>query len=491
MNDNEEFIIILDSGKGNITIPNLEIGNYTIFGYYPGNNLNPESNYTTTFNVLEKVNVTISVNDTEVYQSKGLLLNIILSDDEINDNITVIFDNTTYEIEIIDGVGVFENNDLSPGEFELYVYYDGDYKYKSANATANITVIESINVTLTAANLTKYYNGSEKFLVNLVDNNNTPIVNASVQITINGNQYNRTTNENGVASLAINLNKGEYETTVYYDGGDGTYMSASSINTVIVLTTVNGTDITKIFKNGTQYYATFVDTNGNYLADGTEVTFNINGVMYTRKVNGTQGLARLNINLNPGEYILTATNPDSGEMSSNLITVIAQITENSDLVKYFKNNSQYRVKVLDSKGNAVGANETVVFNINGVMYERFTDANGYAKLNINLAPGEYVITAMYGDSMVSNDITVLPILTASDLTKKYGTTDQFKANLVDAQGNPYANQNVTFNINGVFYQRTTDTNGTAALNINLMPGVYIITSSYGDASTGNTVTVTR
>ena len=491
LNDNEEFIIILDSGKGNITIPNLEIGNYTIFGYYPGNNLNPESNYTTTFNVLEKVNVTISVNDTEVYQSKGLLLNIILSDDEINDNITVIFDNTTYEIEIIDGVGVFENNDLSPGEFELYVYYDGDYKYKSANATANITVIESINVTLTAANLTKYYKGSEKFLVNLVDNNNTPIVNASVQITINGNQYNRTTNENGVASLAINLNKGEYETTVYYDGGDGTYMSASSINTVIVLTTVNGTDITKIFKNGTQYYATFVDTNGNYLADGTEVTFNINGVMYTRKVNGTQGLARLNINLNPGEYILTATNPDSGEMSSNLITVIAQITENSDLVKYFKNNSQYRVKVLDSKGNAVGANETVVFNINGVMYERFTDANGYAKLNINLAPGEYVITAMYGDSMVSNDITVLPILTASDLTKKYGTTDQFKANLVDAQGNPYANQNVTFNINGVFYQRTTDTNGTAALNINLMPGVYIITSSYGDASTGNTVTVTR
>ena len=348
-----------------------------------------------------------------------------------------------------------------------------------------------MNATLTSSGLTKYYKGSEKFLVNLVDNNNTPIVNASVQITINGNQYNRTTNENGVASLAINLNKGEYETTVYYDGGDGTYMSASSINTVIVLTTVNGTDITKIFKNGTQYYATFVDTNGNYLADGTEVTFNINGVMYTRKVNGTQGLARLNINLNPGEYILTATNPDSGEMSSNLITVIAQITENSDLVKYFKNNSQYRVKVLDSKGNAVGANETVVFNINGVMYERFTDANGYAKLNINLAPGEYVITAMYGDSMVSNDITVLPILTASDLTKKYGTTDQFKANLVDAQGNPYANQNVTFNINGVFYQRTTDTNGTAALNINLMPGVYIITSSYGDASTGNTVTVTR
>ena len=282
--------------------------------------------------------------------------------------------------------------------------------------------------------------------------------------------------------MNINLGPGEYEATVIAN-------STIADATITVLTTVNGTNVTKIFKNGTQYYATFVDSQGNYLANGTEVTFNINGVMYKRKVSGNEGLARLNINLNPGEYILTAINPITNEMSSNLITVLAQITENNDLVKYFRNDSQYRVKVLDSKGKAVGANETVVFNINGVMYERLTDAEGYAQLKINLNPGTYTITAMYGDSMVSNEITVLPIITANNMTKKYGTLDQFKANLVDGQGKPNAGQNVTFNINGVFYKRLTDGNGTAALNINLMPGVYIITSSYGDASTGNTVTV--
>ncbi|MBQ9026139.1 MAG: hypothetical protein IJ104_07180, partial [Methanobrevibacter sp.] len=112
-----------------------------------------------------------------------------------------------------------------------------------------------------------------------------------------------------------------------------------------------------------------------------------------------------------------------------------------------------------------------------------------AQLNINLQPGDYVITAEYKGFMVSNNIKVLPTLTAQDLTKTYGTKDQFVANLVDGQGKPYANQKIEFNINGVMYYRTTDSQGNAKLNINLLPGEYIITSKYNDAVIGNTVKV--
>ena len=488
LND-ESYQITLDSGNGNITIPDLEVGNYTVFGYYPGDDLNPESNYTTAFNVLEKVNVTISVNDTEVYQSKGLSLDIVLSDDGINDNVTVIFNNETYEVEITDGTGVFNDNDLTAGEFELYVYYGGDYKYESANATATIIVFESENVTLTADNLTKYYKGSERFTVSLFDSNNTAIVNASVQITLNGNQYNRTTNESGIASIAINLNSGEYETLVYYDGGDGTYKTASVNATITVLPTVNGTDVTKVYKNGTQYYATFKDSEGNYLANGTAVIFNINGVMYTRYVNGSEGLAKLNINLAQGSYIITAINPENGEMASNNITVIPKIVENSNLVKYYKNDSQYIVRLLNDDGSYAGAGETVTFNINGVFYNRTTNESGYAKLNINLGEGDYIITAEYGDCRVSNNITVLPILSAEDINMTYMDGTTFNATLVDGQGNPLAGAGVTFNINGVFYTRYTDSSGVARLNINLMPGEYIITSSYNDFNIANTIKI--
>jgi hypothetical protein len=112
------------------------------------------------------------------------------------------------------------------------------------------------------------------------------------------------------------------------------------------------------------------------------------------------------------------------------------------------------------------------------------------KLNINLVPGDYIVTAQYGECKVSNKITVLPVLNASDITMKYLDETQFKVNLVDGQGKPYAGQYITFNINGVFYNKLTDSNGQAALNIRLMPGKYIITSSYNGSNIANKITIT-
>ncbi len=66
---------------------------------------------------------------------------------------------------------------------------------------------------------------------------------------------------------------------------------------------------------------------------------------------------------------------------------------------------------------------------------------------------------------------------------------KFTVKLLDSQGNAYKNKNVTFNINGVFYTRSTDDDGIAKLNINLMEGEYIITSQYDTAQISNTIKV--
>lgn len=266
---------------------------------------------------------------------------------------------------------------------------------------------------------------------------------------------------------------------------ESTYYTIS----IISLQTVNGTDIVKMYKNATQYYATFLDAEGNFLADGTAVKFTVNGVTYERQVSGDKGLAKLNINLNPGEYEITATNPVTGETANNTITVLSNIIENKDIIKYYKNATQYTVKIIGADGKAVGAGETVTFNINGVFYNRTTDESGIAKLNINLHPGNYTITAEYNGCRVSNNITVLPVLTAEDLTKKYGTPDQFVATLVDGQGKAFAGESIAFNVNGVLYSKVTDGNGQAKLNIILMPGEYIITSSYNGTNIANKITV--
>ena len=359
---------------------------------------------------------------------------------------------------------------------QLYNFINGSVASK-VNLTDNITN----NLIIKAPDVMKYFGGSERFSVQVIDNESKAIANKDVKITINDKEYTRTTDSNGYASIGLNLNNGIYPTVVECD-------DVNTKATVTIKSTIDGKDITKIFRNDTQYYATFLDSNGNLLKN-KDVTFNINGAFYTRTTND-KGVARLNINLGQGNYIITAKNPVTNEEKSNIVKVLPSIIENNNLTKYYKNDSQYVVKILNNDSTVVGAGVNVTFNINGVFYTRTTNASGYAKLNINLAPEEYIITAEYNGLRVSNKIKVLPVLSAEDLSMSFKDGSKFEAKLVDGQGNAYANQTIKFNINGVFYDRTTDDNGIARLNINLMEGKYIITSMYSNGATiSNNVTI--
>ena len=404
----------------------------------------------------------------------------------INDTFTIVATTTPEGLNVTyvpDDSGVYSVDEngtviaLREGEGSVLIKVGGDGVYAENCTVVNVTVYK--NLFVSAPDLTKYYKGPEKFVVNVTDSKNNPLADKSVNITINGVTYYRTTDENGTASLDINLNSGEYLVNVVVDD--------EKVNsTVTVKATIDASDITKVFRNGTQYYATFVDVNGTPL-DHAKVSFNINGRIYNDTTD-KYGIAKLNINLGAGEYIITATNTVTGEMKSNSIKVIPLI-ESSDLTKYFRNDSQFVVRIHSDNGSYVGAGEDVKFNINGIFYTRTTNATGHATLDINLPQGSYIVTTYYRDYSHGNAIEVLSILNASDLSMKYMDGSQFKAKLVDGEGNPYPNQNVTFNINGIFYNRTTDSDGVAKLNIELMPGEYIITSSYNGCNIANTINV--
>ena len=130
--------------------------------------------------------------------------------------------------------------------------------------------------------------------------------------------------------------------------------------------------------------------------------------MYKRNIN-SEGLASLAINLDPNKYVITTTNPVTGEMVSNTVTVLSCVVENHDLVKYYRNGSAYDVKVLDGQGNPLSG-VYVTFNINGVFYNRLTDSDGRAILNIKLgaAMDTYIITSSYNGSNISNKISIIP-----------------------------------------------------------------------------------
>ena len=319
--------------------------------------------------------------------------------------------------------------------------------------------------------LSMYYKNGSRYEVSIYQDGkliNSQNNDSKVIFNVNGVNYTKEL-VNGKASIGINLNPGNYTITTFYHYTDGL---ATKTNNIEVLSTILANDVVKFFRNGTQYCAKFLDGCGSPLVNAS-VIFNINGVFY-KKQTDDNGMAKLNINLRPGVYILTAMHPDTLMYGSNII-VLSTILAN-DVVKFFRNGTQYCAKFLDGCGSPL-VNASVTFNINGVLYKKQTDYEGIARLNINLFPGKYILTAMHPDGlMYGYNITVLSTIHGDDIVKFFRNGTQYCAKFLDGCGSPLVNASVTFNINGVFYKKQTDDNGMARLNINLFPGEYILTA---------------
>ena len=411
----------------------------------------------------------------------------ITANTQATGNVTLNINNINYQTPLEKGKAKITVSNLTAGKYQYTVTYAGNDNFTGQTVNGDLNV-KSDNVIITAQNVTKYYGGSERLTVSLTDKTGAPLKEKTVWITINKKTYNRTTDDKGIASMALNLPSGNYTADILFKG-DADYKAVNTTCNVVIKATVFGQDLTKIEKASKPYVATFLDSAGKPLAKGTEIEFNINGIFYKRTI-GDDGKGALNINLVKGKYTITATNLKTGENTANTVIIESRIVNNTDVTKYYKNDTQYYVTVLDDNGNPVKAGETVTFNINGVFYQRTTNDKGVAELKLNLPPSDYVITAEYKGCKVANNIKILPVLSAKDLTKKYGEETPFIANLVDGQGKPLAQKEITFNINGVFYNKITEDTGMARLNINLLPGQYIITSSYNGVNIANRVTVT-
>lgn len=255
---------------------------------------------------------------------------------------------------------------------------------------------------------------------------------------------------------------------------------------------LSGNDVELYYKNGTAFKVVLSDGEGSLLAN-QKVIFTINDINYTRTTNN-DGVASIAINLKSGTYNISSFYMGNENYLSfstaNTVKVLPTISGNN-IEKYYKNDTQYYAVFLDGRGNYLKDSE-ITFNINGVFYQRKTNEKGSAKLNINLNPGKYILTAInpINGEMYSNNVEVLPTVSADDLNMLYRDGHRFGVKVLDDAGKPLANSKVVFNINGVFYTRTTDNEGNAYLNINLDVGKYIITSTnYKGLSVSNMISI--
>ena len=475
----------ISNGNASWLISPLTSGSYTINAYYNGDN-NYLSSNTTKILVINQTRSILKVN-VEIGENEIIFSATLKTEDgrPITGNVTLELNKEFYKIVITDGVGFRSFDKLPEGKYTYSATYKGTDKISRAtdNGTFEIKSVE-YNVILNAPDVKMIYHDGTRFIATLTDKQGNPIRDAPIEITINGKTYTKTTDEKGVVSLGLSLDSGIYTVTVNFKGLLN-YTPITRQAKVTIEPTVKGLDVVKMFRNNTQYYAIFTDSQGNPLKN-KDIQFNINGVFYTKTTND-KGIAMMGINLNPGKYVITAINLVTGEQSGNNITVKSLIVQN-DLTKYYLNASRFQTTIYNKDGS-LAANKEVTFNINGVFYHKKTDENGIASLGISLRPGEYIITTMVDGLSIGNKVNVLPTLITKNLNMKYLDGSSFTAQTLDGQGKPIANQNVSFNVNGVFYHKLTDNNGIAKLGIRLMAGEYIITSYWNDFQTGNTIKI--
>lgn len=234
---------------------------------------------------------------------------------------------------------------------------------------------------------------------------------------------------------------------------------------------IYGEDLSMYYKNGSRYEVSIYQDGKiiNSQNNDSKVIFNVNGVNYTKEL--VNGKASIGINLNPGNYTITTFYhyTDGLATKTNNIEVLSTILAN-DVVKFFRNGTQYCAKFLDGCGSPL-VNASVIFNINGVFYKKQTDDNGMARLNINLFPGEYILTAIHlNGEEKANIIKVLTTISAEDISLIENKSGVFVLKTHDGA------RNVSITIDGVEYIVQTDDGGVATLNVSLSKGNHAVLS---------------
>jgi len=485
--DGKSYTVLINNGKGSLILSNLVANSYPITAKYDGNYKYTEGENTTALTVA-KMSSAVNVTANNIKFGEGAVINIAVPNVSLG-VATVVVNGKSYNVAIVDEKGVLNIYNLAAGDYNVDVTYLGDNKYLSSTNAANFTVskVSDYNMTVDIADIVK---GENATITVTIPEDGT----GSVIVTINGTNYKGTVIK-GIAKVIIpDLDEGTYKVVTFYTG-DNKYDSMIVNGTITVnkntITTLTMNNLVKYFGSSQRLVAKLADALGNPIANAT-VYFTINGKVHAR-ITDENGTASIAIRLLPGEYKASALfngTKDHDKATANATVTVKSTIFGNDTTLYFRNGTQYMAKFLDGNGKAL-ANTDVKFNINGVFYTRVTDENGIARLNIRLDPASYIITAynpVTGEQK-ANNITVLPRIIAKDLSMKYLDGSTFNAALVDGQGKAISGVNITFNINGVFYHRTTDVNGVASLNIRLISGVYIITSMYDECWASNKITI--
>lgn len=412
-----DYVRVTDnSGYAYLNI-NLFAGTYTIRASFEGDY------YYSTF-VINKIVIvnkkatTLTCSDLTKYRGDPTLSIIHLHDDQgkpmANKNIELLIDGMNITL-LTDELGCININiDLNAGVYIITAKFAGDFYYSGSSCSFKVTINKKAT-SLTGNSLTKYYGDTTPASVRLLDYQGNPMKNTDINFKINGADYIRTTDNNGYAKLNITLFAGTYTLTATYTG-DYHYSSSTCTLQITVnkkTTSFIGNNLIKYQGDKTPFSLTLIDNQGNKLSN-KNIIFTINDIDYIKTTNNL-GVAQLNITLNPGNHILSATFDGDYYYSSFSKQYTIEIKSPSDTEFYiFSQNvnagERFYFGLFEKENNNPLANQKVILSLNNQNYTITTNEKGIGNFLFKISSGLTNISLHYAGSNIYKPISSYGII---------------------------------------------------------------------------------
>ena len=470
------------NGKASVSRIFKKMGLNEIFVQFIDVNYYDTSSASVSFNV-SRIKVDLSLNIEK--DIRDVIIYVEFSE-KINENVSVLINDNPYIIRTGGGKAIISMHNLTNGEYSVSANVSS-YVYDSNNVTTSFS-IKDIPTIIQANDEVFYLNNNMYYSVTIKDKAGIPVSDHVVKLVAGNRTIKAISNSQGKALFKLDLSVGEYNAFIEFDG-DKYYLKSNSTKLITVKTTIDLPSNEKYTFNAI-YSSKLLDSNGNPLKNQkVKITVNSNEISLSTDSNGNLDYI---INLNPGSYTITITNPATGEVKTQNINVVARISENKNLVMYYGAGTYYKVRIYDDYGNVAKGAE-VTFTINGRTYSRTTDANGYASIKINLNPNTYTVVVAYKGYKVSNKIVVKPTLILKDVAVKRYKNFKYNVRLLNNKGKILKNKYVTLKFQGKTYKVKTNVKGYAIFKLysGSKVGKFTLTAAYGSAKISKKITVKK
>ena len=336
-------------------------------------------------------------------------------------------------------------------------------------------------------------NKKSKFSVVLKTEQGVLLHNRSVSFTYNNKTVTAKTNEDGKATITIPvLARGTYNVVVKYKGSENLHASSDNAKIIVAKPTTKLTSSAVVmnFNDGSKFKVKLTDSEGNPLANKS-VKIVLNGKTSILNTN-SKGKATLGLkNLLPGNYLAKYSHSSYGmkdySSGSKRVIVLYNVAKVSakDLTMKLNDESSYKVVVKDESGKLLNG-VFVESIINGKSYIYQTDSKGIAKLKITQGVGCYSIKTLLADPIYkSAPVTKQLIVKGSKFVPvssyvPIGHKAVYSVKLVNEKDNPLKNKKVVFTFNGKNLTATTNDDGVAKINLDILSkGTHNINFQYG------------